>query len=188
VTTRSTYGGSAKAEPPRWSGESRAGLETQASWRPVRRPGRRRAPLRRRLTAPPTSVRRVRCSPAFDVVTPMSATTPAAETTRAPVAATRIALVRLTSPISSCLEHHQDTHQEAHQKAVSAGHSVALPSAPKRRATASRPFSPRRVSSSLAIPERAGRQFGAFRRGQPRLRWLAWPYCSHHVALGAPAP
>ena len=30
---RSTYGGSAKAEPPRWSGGSRAGLETRVSWR-----------------------------------------------------------------------------------------------------------------------------------------------------------
>ena len=124
----------------------------------IRRPGRRRAPLRRRLTAPPTSVRRVRCSPAVDVATPMSATTPAAATTRPPVAATRIALVRLTSPISSCVEPHQDTHQEAHQKSVSAGHSVAWPSASKRRATASRAFSPRRASSSLAIPERADRQ------------------------------
>jgi hypothetical protein len=72
----------------------------------------------------------------------MSATTPAATTTRPPVAATRIALVRLTSPISSCVE----PHQEAHQKSVSAGHGVARSSTSKRRSMASRTFSPRRAS------------------------------------------
>jgi hypothetical protein len=36
----------------------------------IRRRGRRRTPLRRRLTAPPTGVRRVRCSPAVDAATP----------------------------------------------------------------------------------------------------------------------
>jgi hypothetical protein len=36
-----------------------AGLETRAAWLPIRRPRRRRAPLRRRLTAHPPSVRRV---------------------------------------------------------------------------------------------------------------------------------
>jgi hypothetical protein len=56
----------------------------------TRLPGRRRAPLRGRLTAPRTSVRRVRCSPAVYFATPMSATTPAATTTRPTVAATRI--------------------------------------------------------------------------------------------------
>jgi hypothetical protein len=65
----------------------------------------------------------------------MSATMLAAATVRRPVAVARIALVRLTTPISSCVEPHQDTHQEAHQFSVSAGHSVAWPSASKRHAS-----------------------------------------------------
>lgn len=50
----------------------------------TRRPGRRRTRSRRRLAAPLTSVRRVRCSPAAYAATPISATTPAATTTRRP--------------------------------------------------------------------------------------------------------
>jgi len=48
---------------------SRAGLETRPLWRTDS------------LTAPLTSVRRVRCSPAVYAATPMSATTAAAATT-----------------------------------------------------------------------------------------------------------
>ena len=63
----------------------------------IHQPGRRRAPLRRRPTAAPRSVRQVRCSPAVDVVAPISAATPATATTRPLVPAMRIAMAPLTS-------------------------------------------------------------------------------------------
>ena len=121
VTAISTYGGSAQAKPPRWSGGSRPGLETRSSWWLIRRTGRRRASLRRRLPAPPRSVRRVRCSRAVYATTPMSGDDALFDDDARRSRQPRIALARPTSPTSSRVEPHQDTHQGA----VSAGHSVA---------------------------------------------------------------
>ena len=124
----------------------------------IRRPASRRAPLRNGRAGSLTSVRRVRLRAAGYLAARMSAPTLAAARTDRPIAATRIALMRLTSPIPSCAEPHQDTHQEAHQRSVSAGHSAVRPGASKRRSKTLRAFSPRRAASSFAVPERADRQ------------------------------
>ncbi len=99
----------------------------------IRRLGRRRAPLRRRLTAASVvsvgcvlSRRRRRDADVGDVAR-CGDDAPARRGN-----ANRIGAAHQSDFVHA--EPHQDTHQEAHQKAVSAGHSVAPPSASKRRA------------------------------------------------------
>ena len=100
------------------------------------------------LTAPPTSVRRVRRCPAVDLATPISTTTPAATTNtharrgnanRIGAAHQSDFVVRRTPPRHP---------PKGPPKAVSAGHSVALRCASERRATASRTFSPSQMCGS----------------------------------------
>jgi hypothetical protein len=137
----------------------------------IRRLGRRRTPLQRRLTAPPTSVRRVRCSPAVNAATPMSATT--------------TATARLTSPISSCVESHQDTHQEAHQKPsaqVTASRGRALRSAARRPRARSHQgerlgchFSTRSIGRSGGSHEHRGDERGTVERRRSN-RAIVWAH------------
>ena len=137
--TESTMAVPPKRNHQRWSGEPGGSGTAGLRGGLIRRPGRRRAPLRRTASQRLREVS-VRCValPPWHVVRSMSATRPWRQRRVRPVTARRIEFVRLTSPISSCVEPHQDTHQKAHQKSVSAGHSVARLSASKPRACGAR--------------------------------------------------
>jgi hypothetical protein len=105
----------------------RVGLETRASWRadpPARASTSAVAKTTHRASS---GVRRLRCSPAVYVATSMSAATHTATPTptRPPVAVTRIALLRLTSPISACVDPtKRPTKYPSVQVTASAGRAI----------------------------------------------------------------